>query len=205
MNDMDALLMRTQSANKDFSWMSDGAGLDALSKKMQESYDSVAERASPTQHLHVINRFPITLEAWDTICRTTSELLKIKPDDTVFGDRSQVFRVLSLVRIRRGMWLWRLAGVDQAAIFRKEYQDGWTGLCRGADRHCEKASTRRVHPCQRGVNRDECCEHSEWSVGDARCYSQVPDSSFDVSVSFGVFVYFDSDAEVRNHNTILSL
>jgi len=34
-------------------------------------------------------------------------------------------------------------------------------------------------------------------VGDARSYPDVPDDSFDVSVSFGVFVYFDSTDECR--------
>ena len=33
-------------------------------------------------------------------------------------------------------------------------------------------------------------------MGDARKYEFIPDNSFDVSVSFGVFVYFDSQDEV---------
>ena len=78
---------RCHSGNKDFSWMQDGAGSERLSAEMQASYESVAqpERADETQHLHVIDRFPITLDAWDTVCRSTSALLDIKAGDCMFG------------------------------------------------------------------------------------------------------------------------
>ena len=70
--------------------MQDGAGSDKLSAEMQASYESVAQRADETQHLHVIDRFPITLDAWDTVCRSTSQLLDIKADDSMFGSLAQI-------------------------------------------------------------------------------------------------------------------
>lgn len=40
------------------------------------------------------------------------------------------------------------------------------------------------------------CSSDLW-VGDARDYPQVASNSFDLSISFGVFFYFDSEEEVR--------
>ena len=52
---------------------------------MKLSYDAVAERADETQYLHVIDRFPVSQEAWDTMCGTSAALCNIKHGDTVFG------------------------------------------------------------------------------------------------------------------------
>lgn len=153
------------SGNKDFSWMQDGAGSDKLSAEMQASYESVAQRADETQHLHVIDRFPITLDAWDTVCRSTSQLLDIKADDSMFDAGCGCGAWLESVARQFPEKNLKIAGLDYAP-----------GLIDIAN--------------QRIPN-------GEWHVGDARKYEFIPDNSFDVSVSFGVFVYFDSQDECR--------
>lgn len=145
--------------------MSDGAGKEALSAEMQQSYESVAQRADANQYLHVIDRFPITLEAWDTVCRSTSELLDIQANDVVFDAGCGCGAWLDSIQRQFPEKAIKIAGLD--------YAPGLIDIAK------------------------ERLPEGDWSVGDARQYSDIPDNSFDVSVSFGVFVYFDSDDECR--------
>jgi len=158
-------LERAYSGNKDFSWMNDGSGQDLLSEEMKLSYDAVAERADETQYLHVIDRFPVSQEAWDTMCGTSAALCNIKHGDTVFDAGCGCGAWLDSVNRQNPEKELKMVGLDYAA-----------GLIEIANQRLPEGT---------------------WHVGDARSYPDVPDNSFDVSVSFGVFVYFDSLDECR--------
>eukprot|EP00657_Telonema_sp_P-1_P011341 TRINITY_DN637_c0_g1_i1.p1 TRINITY_DN637_c0_g1~~TRINITY_DN637_c0_g1_i1.p1 ORF type:complete len:266 (-),score=51.52 TRINITY_DN637_c0_g1_i1:233-1030(-) len=163
MSDANTLLHRAHSGNKDFSWMNDGAGEESLSEEMKRSYDAVAERADDSQYLHMIDRFPVSQEAWDTMCRATADLCNIKPGDTVFDAGCGCGAWLDSIDRQFPENQIKMVGLDFSA-----------GLIDIANRRLP---------------------NGDWRLGDARSYPDIPDNSFEVSVSFGVFFYFDSQEE----------
>lgn len=156
---------RAHSANKDYSWMNDGAGADKLSEEMKLSYETVAENADDTHFLHVIDRFPISLDAWDQVVLATSDLLNIQPADSVFDAGCGCGAWLDSLERQFPQKMLEISGLDFAS-----------GLIDIANRRLPQG---------------------KWRVGDARQYTDIPDDSFDVSVSFGVFFYFDGIEEVQ--------